>query len=151
MASSLSSQPRSIIQCMATSAKRVAPSRAKQPSKLPPQRATSPSKPYLRFYHSAALRTKTLSVLAALEQARDPTKNSDDLANLVVELLNSGMDYYFMKPLKQAKAGFIIEQSASLGLVSVQQVMASVIRQVIGRMGAPQLLSVCGSIRELML
>jgi hypothetical protein len=62
--------------------------------------------------------------------------------------MNSGMDYYFMKPLKQAKAGFIVEQSANLGLAGVQQVMASVIRRVIGNMESPQLVSVCGSIRE---
>jgi hypothetical protein len=135
---------------MATPAQRVPPSRAKQSSKLPSQRPISPSRPYLRFYHSAALRAKTLSVLAALEQAPDATKHSDNLGNVIVELMNSGMDYYFMKPLKQAKAGFIVEQSANLGLVSVQQVMASVIRQVIGRMDGPQLLSVCSSIRELM-
>lgn len=58
------------------------------------------------------------------------------------------MDYFFMDPLRRAKVGFIVEQSASLGLASVQQVMASVIRRVIGRMDGPQLLSVCDSIRK---
>ena len=136
---------------MATSSRRVPPPKAGQPPKLPSKRTKSPSKPYLRFFHAEALRTKTLEVLAALEQAPDATKHRDDLANVVVNLMNSGMDYYFMRPLKQAKAGFIVEQSANLGLSSVQQVMASVIRQVIGRMDSRQLLSVCGSIRELML
>jgi hypothetical protein len=27
-----------------------------------------------------------------------------------------GLDYYFIKPLKAAKAGFVMEQSTSLGL-----------------------------------
>jgi hypothetical protein len=61
------------------------------------------------------------------------------------------MDYYFMKPLKLAKVGFIVQQSANLGLAGAQQVMGSVIRNIIGRMDQPQLLSVCGSIRQLML
>jgi hypothetical protein len=135
---------------MTTPAKRAPPSKAGQPSRPPSQRPTS-SRPYLRFYHSEALRTKTLSVLAALERAPDATKHRDDLANVVVELVKSGMDYYLMRPLRRAKAGFIVEQSANLGLASVQPVMASVIRQVIGRMGRPQLLSGCSSIRELML
>lgn len=68
-----------------------------------------------------------------------------------MELTNSGMDYYFMKPLKLAKAGFIVQQSANLGLAGVQQVMGAVIRNIVGRMDNPQLLSVCGSIRQLML
>jgi len=55
-----------------------------------------------------------------------------------------------MKPLKDAKAGFVLQQSAKLGMAGVQQVMATVIRQVVGRMEAPQLLSVCSSIREFM-
>jgi len=65
-------------------------------------------------------------------------------------LTRSGMDYYFMKPLRLTKPGFILEQSASLGLSGVQQVMGSVVRQVIGRMDSPQLTSLCASIRQLM-
>ena len=68
-----------------------------------------------------------------------------------MELTNAGLDYYFMKQLKLAKPGFLVEQSANLGMAGTQQVMGSVIRQVIGRMDSPQLLSVCGSIRQLML
>ena len=56
-----------------------------------------------------------------------------------------------MRSLKLAKPGFIVEQSANLGLAGVQQVMGSVVRQIIGRMDGPQLLSVTGSIRQLML
>jgi hypothetical protein len=56
-----------------------------------------------------------------------------------------------MGPLRLARAGFVLEQSANVGMKGVQQVMASVVRQVIGRMGSPQLLSVCGSIRQFML
>ena len=61
------------------------------------------------------------------------------------------MEYYFMKPLKTAKLGFIVEQTANLGLGGVQRVMGSVIHQIIGRMDGPQLISVCQSIRQLML
>ena len=109
------------------------------------------AKPFLRFYHSDGLRKKTLSVLGTLEEAQDPATHRDALADIVVELMNSGLDYYFMKPLKLAKAGFIVQQSANLGLAGAQQVMGSVIRNIIGRMDGPQLLSVCGSIRQLML
>jgi hypothetical protein len=35
----------------------------------------------------------------------------DALASLVVELTHSGLDYYFMKQLKLAKPGFVVEQS----------------------------------------
>jgi hypothetical protein len=122
----------------------------KQSSKLPAE-SSAPPKAFLRFYHSAALRRKTLSLLSTLEQAPNAIMHREDLADLVLELTKSGMDCYFMGPLKLAKPGFIVEQSASLGMAGVQQVMGSVVRQVIGRMDGPQLISVCGSIRQLML
>jgi len=108
------------------------------------------SRPFLRFYHSDGLRKKTLSVLDTLEQAQDATAHRGALADVVAELTNSGMDYYFMKPLELAKTGFIVQQSANMGLAGARQVMGSVIRSIIGRMDRPQLLSVCGSIRQLM-
>ena len=118
------------------------------------ERATVPTEapeaPHLRFHHSAALRKKTLHVLDTLEQARDATAHRDALANVVLELTAAGMDAYFMQPLRLAKAGFIVEQSASIGLAGVQQVLGSVICNIIGRMDRPQLLSVCGSIRGFM-
>jgi hypothetical protein len=125
---------------------RTRPSRGKQSAGL----SSEQSEPFLRFYHSQALRKNTLSLLSALEQAEDATTHRDALADVVVELTNTGMDYYFMQPLKLAKAGFVVQQSANLGLTGVQQVMGSVIRNIIGRMDRPQLLSVCGSIRTLM-
>ncbi|MBK6452047.1 MAG: hypothetical protein KA760_01960 [Steroidobacteraceae bacterium] len=41
----------------------------------------SSAKPFLRFYHSAELRTKTNAVLTTLESARDPTAHLGALAN----------------------------------------------------------------------
>lgn len=108
------------------------------------------TQPFLRFYHSESLRAKTLSVLTALEEAEDRKQHRDALANVVVELTDSGLDYYFMRSLKLAKAGFFVEQTANLGLGAAKQVFASVIRNIIGRLDGPQLLSVCGTIRQLM-
>jgi hypothetical protein len=107
-------------------------------------------RPFLRFYHSAALRTKTLELLHAIETAADPTVHRAALAELVIELTDNGLDYCFVQPLMLSKPGFVVEQSARLGLVGVQQVFGSVARKIIGHMGGPQLISVCGSIRRFM-
>ena len=117
-----------------------------------PRRAApaKPAQPFLRFYHSADLRKKTLAVLALIEGAPDATAHRGALADIAIELMKSGFDGYFLAPLKKAKAGFLIEQSANVGLMGAQQVVGSVTRNIIGRMDAPQLLSVCGSIRAFM-
>lgn len=127
-----------------------APSKGKR---VPGQGAKAPAaaaRPFLRFHHSVALRAKTLAVLGKLERAEDAARHSESLADVVVELTNAGLDDYFMRPLKLAKAGFVVQQSANIGMAGAQKVMATVIRQVIGRMEHPQLLSVCGSIRQFM-
>jgi len=90
-------------------------------------------------------------LLDTLEQAQDATVHREALAEVVVELTRSGMEAYFLKPLKLAKAGFMLEQTASIGLAGAQKMMGPVIRQMIGRLNGPQLVSVCGSIRQFML
>ena len=100
------------------------PTSSKRPSKLaaPPRvkplvKASSrPAQPFRRFYHSKSLRAKTLAVLTTLEKAKDSTQHRDALADIVVKLTDSGMEYYFLKPLKLAKADFFVEQSANLAL-----------------------------------
>ena len=131
---------------MTTPFRRAPASKAARPA----GQSSPDSKPFLRFHHSEALRKKTLAVIVDVEQAEEPATHRDALADLVVELTTSGLDYYFIKQLKLAKPGFLVEQSANLGMLGTQQVMGTVIRQVIGRMDGPQLLSVCGSIRQLM-
>ena len=108
------------------------------------------NKPFLRFYHSERLRVRTLAVLATLEQPHDSPRQRDDLTDIVLELLDSGMAYFFLRPLKLAPVSFVVEQTARLGLESVRRAMSPVIRSIIGHMDKPQLLVVCGHIRQLM-
>jgi hypothetical protein len=135
---------------MDTPSKRNPAAKRTQSSRLAPPPSAASARPFLRFYHSAALRHKTLEVLTSLESARDATVHRGALADLAVELTNGGLDYFFIRPLKVARAGFIVEQSASLGMTGVQQLMGSVIRNVIGRMTGAQLLSVGQSLRQFM-
>jgi hypothetical protein len=130
------------------------PKQARAPAKSPAKSvkaAPKPSsQPYLRFYHSKALRTRTLAVLNKLEKAKDPTEHREALAGIVEELTDSGMDYYFLRPLKLADVGFFVEQSANLGMSATTRLLGSVIHGIIGRMDTPQLLVVSNYIRELM-
>lgn len=120
-----------------------------RPTTRPLRRGRS-ARPYLRFYPSEELHRRTILVLTALESAKDPTTHRAALADIAVELTCSGLHYYFVEPLKVAKAGFLLEQSASLGMMGVQQVMATVIRNIIGRMNGAQLRSVGDSLRQFM-
>ena len=135
---------------MDTSSKRKSPAKGTGSAKRAPASSGPSAKPFLRSYHSAELHEKAILVLSTLESARDPTAHRNAFAELAVELTNSGLHYYFIKPLKAARAGFVVEQSASLGMTGVQQLMGSVIRNIIGRMDGPQLRSVGQSLRQFM-
>jgi hypothetical protein len=67
-----------------------------------------------------------------------------------VALTDTGMEYYFLKALKLARVGFVVEQSARLGMKGALRVQASIVRNIIGGMDGPQLLAVCRHIRNLM-
>lgn len=127
-----------------------APQAAKRVRAAPAARKGAARRPFLRFYHPAPLRQRTLAVLDGLERSGDPRQHAEALAEVVVELTRCGLDTYFIQSLKRSKAGFIVEQSAALGLGGAVKVIAAVIRNVIGGMGAPQLLSVSASIRAFM-
>ena len=132
---------------MPTIPKTATPAAAPHKPKKP---AASAAKPFLRFYHSAPLRARTLEVLETVESADKPTEHSGRLTDLILELTDAGMDQFFLQSLKATKANFVVQQSASLGLSGVQKVMGTVIRNIIGRMDDRQLLSVCGSMRQFM-
>jgi hypothetical protein len=89
-------------------------------------------------------------VLDALEAAEDATSHRDELAEIVLELTEAGLAYYFVKPVEAAKLGVMAQQTTKLGLVGILRVMGPVARGVIGGMDGPQLLTVSKHIRHLM-
>ncbi|MBK7794454.1 MAG: hypothetical protein IPO75_07945 [Betaproteobacteria bacterium] len=112
--------------------------------------ATPAAAPSLRFHHSVALRKETLAVLETIEAAKDPLPDREALADVVAKLIDSGVDYYFLRALRLAKVGFVVEQSAHLAAAGAVRVLASVTRNILLRMDRAQLRTVCGHIRHLM-
>lgn len=130
----------------ATASKATHASKAAKPATV---RASAAQEPSLRFFHSKTLRKRTDTVLAALEAAPEKAQHADAVADLVGELVEAGMDYYFMLPLKQAEVGFLKEQSARLGMSGAVTLINSVCRKFIVRMDPAQLLVVAAHIRSL--
>ncbi len=107
-------------------------------------------KPSFRFYPSRDLHNRLIVILDDIEKSPDSTLHRAKLSDSVKELTTAGFDYYFGRPLKEAKVGFVTQQSANLGLLGVQQVMTPVIRNIIGRLEHAQLQAIAQSIRQLM-
>jgi len=105
----------------------------------------------LRFYPAKDLHRRLLLVLDEIETASDATLHNTKLSETVNELTSAGLDYYFIRTLKEAKAGFVTQQSANIGIIGVKQVMAPVVRNIIGRLEHAQLQIIARSIRHLMI
>jgi hypothetical protein len=108
------------------------------------------AKPSPRFFHSAALRTRSNEVLAAMERAKDPTQHVVALSSLVVDLTEAGLNCYFLKPLQQAKVGFVARETARLGMAGALRVMSPIIRTILAGTTATQLRVITRHIRQLM-
>ncbi len=109
----------------------------------------SQTKPSLRFFYSPALRKRTEAVLDRIEEHDDTTQQADALSKVVIELTEAGLNYYFQRPLEQAKFGFVARQTASLGLSGVMHVMSPVICRILAGADRQQLRGVARHIREL--
>jgi hypothetical protein len=107
-------------------------------------------KPSLRFYHSAALRAKMHKALGAIEDASDPRAHVGELAAVVAELSEAGFDYYFLRALRQARVGFVVLQTASVGVSGALRLMNPVFRSALATMDGRQLRAVTAHIRHLM-
>jgi len=88
-------------------------------------------------------------MLTALEQAEDPEDHREALADLVADLTEAGMDYYYLRALKLSNAGQLTQQSAKLGLAGAAKMISSVSRRFIMRMNGKELLAVAAHIRSL--
>jgi hypothetical protein len=108
------------------------------------------AKPSLRFFHSAALRTRTNRILAKIERDEDPTQDAGALSSLVADLTEAGFDYYFLRPLAQAKVGFVSRQTANFGMAGALRVMSPVIRRILAGANTAQLRVIARHIRHLM-
>jgi hypothetical protein len=108
------------------------------------------SRPSLRFTHSPALRKQTLKVVSAIEGDPDPTRHAGALTSLVLSLTEAGMDFYFLKPLKDGEFGFVAQQAANFGVSGALRIMSPIAGSVLGGADAKQLKAIARHIRHLM-
>ena len=104
---------------------------------------------FLRFYLTPEMQHKLDAVLTLIEESAEPASHGEALADLVVELTDAGMNYFYLRALKSAKVGFVVEQSARLALSGASSLISSVCRRYIVRMDDAQLAAIVRHIREL--
>jgi hypothetical protein len=122
---------------------------AAAPTVVPVPERSMKSAPSLRFPISPALWARTLALLDALEAAPGRAGHREALADLAAEYTDVGLDYYYLKALKKAEVGFVVEQSARLSLSGASKLISSVSRKFLVRLNDDQLVVVARHIREM--
>lgn len=106
--------------------------------------------PSIRFHLSETLHAETLEAVETIAADAKPREYSIALGDMVVELTQAGLNYYFGQALRQADAGFVITKTADVGLAATLKVMAPVIRNIIGQLNDQQIREVCNFMRNIM-
>jgi len=107
------------------------------------------AKPSLRFFYSPALQERTDSVLAQIEKDEDATQHADALSRVVSDLTGAGLDYFFLRPLEEAKFGFVARQTAKLGVAGALRFISPIIGRILAGADTRQLRGVARYIRHL--
>lgn len=156
MATARTATPKPAGGTRSTGAKRAAvpaPAPARAPAREPASArapaAAKKSAPSLRFHISPELWARTLALLDALEAAPGRAGHRESLADLAAEFTDVGLDYYYLKALKKAEVGFVVEQSARLSLSGASKLISTVSRKFIVRLNDDQLVVVARHIREM--
>jgi hypothetical protein len=87
---------------------------------------------YLGFPIPKDLETKINTLLDNMRKAEDKTRYSTDLYNIVQELSNVGLEYFFVQPLKAAKIGMLkmksVEMAISVGKSGIFSVAKGILK-----------------------
>ena len=91
---------------------------------------------------------------AALEAVReDPGEEAGRAALLgvVLELTERGMDFYYLEPLRRARAGTVVTSAARLGIAAAGRGIPPIVRRVVSSLDDEQLLAIADFVDEILI
>ena len=109
------------------------------------------TKSYLAFPVPEDLRSRTEDVIAAIRKSSAPKELSDDLAEVVVELTRTGLESYFIAPLKRAKVNAVALGSAKVTVATAGKSLPLLVRRVAGMLSGRQIIEIAEFLDESLL
>ena len=103
------------------------------------------------FQISPELMAEAQEALAAVRQDPAHKPNVEALLDVVLELTDRGLDFYYLEPLRRARAGTMTTSAAKLGLAAAGRGIPPIIRRVIGSLDEDQILGIADFIDEILI
>jgi hypothetical protein len=94
---------------------------------------------YLGFPLPKELEEKINTLLDNMRNAEDKTRYANDLYSVVQDLSNVGLDYFFIKPLKEVKIGMLKMKSIEMALSVGKSGILSVTKGILKALSSEQL------------
>ena len=102
------------------------------------------------FTISPDLRRRIEAVVAAIREADEPRGHLGDLTETVVEMTDTGLDFYFLHPLERIGAGRMARGTAKVGVAAARRGLPTVVRRVLATLSDDQLLDLVDYIDEIL-
>lgn len=102
------------------------------------------------FEISAELRRRCEEAIAAVRAADEPREHLAELVEAVVELTDTGLDFYFLYPLERVGAGRVARGTAQVGVAAARRGLPTVVRRVVGSLSNGQVLELVDFIDEIL-
>ena len=97
---------------------------------------------FFAFELSPELLARTEAIIDKLRSAEDRRARLQELIAVVLELTETGLDAYYLKPLELAEVGFASRSAAKVGVAAAGKGIPVIVRKVLGKMSDEQLLTV---------
>ncbi|GEM_PF-1068424 len=108
------------------------------------------SRSYIAFPIPEDLRNRTLEALEDLRQAQDITGYADRLMDLVEEIANHGMSYFFLHPVEMVGMNIVAQKTIGVTINSGKKAVMAVSRQLARRLDEQQLRDIADFLEGLM-
>lgn len=96
------------------------------------------------------LRTKALYTVSELRSRGKADKDAiEELFQLIVELTESGLDFFFLEPLRRLNAGSMMMGMAKVGISSMLKGSKMVVHKVLKKLDERSLVSILDFIEEI--
>lgn len=105
---------------------------------------------FFRFTLPDALGVRTKRVLAAIAENDEPGQYGTELSEVIIALMDAGLKFYFLDPMKRIRLNAVVFQGSALGLAGVLGIIAPMVRNVVAHLDDKQLREVAQIMREMM-
>ena len=107
-----------------------------------PHELEPPAPGWVAFEIPGELRLQAEQIIERIRADADRRRHAGDLAELVVEMIDRGLDYYFLYPLEEARVGAMTRRAVEFAIGTAGRTLPTVVRKTVKSLNDEQLLSI---------